>query len=136
LSPSGAEVLRELSAAINADDQERLAQLLHPDVVQYGTRGGIDQDRVFRGREAVLAYWQEIGDVWESQTYEPERVIEAGDAVVVLWLETARSRHSDLEVETNTAGVVRFQEGKIIEITGYMDRDEALEAAGLTDEPD
>jgi ketosteroid isomerase-like protein len=135
MSASGAEgVVRELSAAINSDDQERQADLLHPDVVQYGTRGGIDQDRVFRGREAVLAYWQEIGDTWESQTYEPERVIEAGDLVVVFWREVARSERSDLEVRTDTAGLVRIREGKIVEIRGYMDRDEALEEAGIADE--
>jgi ketosteroid isomerase-like protein len=135
MNASGAEIVRELSAAINSDDQERLVQMLHPDVVQYGTRGGIDQDLVFRGRDAVLAYWQEIGDTWESQTYEPERVIEGDEVVVVLWRETSRSRHSDLDMETNTAGIMRLEDGKIIEIRGYMDRDEALEAAGLGDEP-
>jgi ketosteroid isomerase-like protein len=133
MSASGAEIVRELSAAINADDQERQASLLHPDIVQYGTRGGIDQDRVFRGRDAVLAYWQEIGDAWESQTYEPERVIEAGDVVVVFWREAARSARTDLEVRTDTAGIMRLRDGKIVEIRGYMDRDEALQEAGLAE---
>jgi ketosteroid isomerase-like protein len=128
---SAAEVVRELAAAINADDVQALARLLDPEVVQYGTRGGVDQGRVIRGREAVLAYWDEIGEVWESQTFEPQEVIEGEGFVVALWHETVQIRDSDLEIESSTASVVKVRDGKVIEMRGYMDRDEALSAAGL-----
>jgi pyruvate/2-oxoglutarate dehydrogenase complex dihydrolipoamide dehydrogenase (E3) component len=55
VTPGAGEVVRELAGAINADDVQGLARLLDPEVVQYGTRGGVDQGRVIRGREAVLA---------------------------------------------------------------------------------
>ena len=131
MTPGAAEVVRELAAAINADDVQSLARLLDPEVVQYGTRGGVDQDRIVRGREAVLAYWDEVGEVWESQTFEPEQVIEGGDVVVALWRETARIRDSDLEVESSTASLVKVRDGKVVELRGYMDPDEALRDAGL-----
>jgi ketosteroid isomerase-like protein len=51
--------------------------------------------------------------------------------VVAFWRETGRSRHSDLEVESQTATVFRVRDGLIIEMTGYLDRDEALRAAGI-----
>jgi ketosteroid isomerase-like protein len=126
-----ADVVRELAAALNANDQERLVRVMDPEIVQYGTRGGIDQDRTVRGREAVLDYWSEIEAAWESQTFEADRLIEAGDVVVAFWRERARIRDSDLEVESSTASVIKVRDGKIVELTGYMDRDEALEAAGL-----
>jgi len=124
-------VVHELAAAINADDIQGLARLLDPDVVQYGTRGGIDQGRVIRGREAVLAYWDEIGEAWESQTFEPEEVIEGDGVVVALWHETAQVRDSDLEVESSTASLIKVRDGKVMEMRDYMDHDEALRAAGL-----
>jgi ketosteroid isomerase-like protein len=133
VSGEAADVVRGLMAAINGDDPEGPARVLHREVVQYGTRGGIDQDRVVRGREAVLEYWQEVAEAWESQTFELERLIEAGDVVVAFWHETARGRHSDLEVETDTASILKLRDGKIIELRGYLDRDEALRAAGLED---
>jgi ketosteroid isomerase-like protein len=127
---SAADIVRELSEALNVDDTERMAATVHPDVVQYGTRGGIDQARVVRGREAVLQYWDETAEMWESLRFEPERLLEYEDLVVAFWRETGRSRHSDLEVESQTATVFRVRDGLIIEMTGYLDRDEALRAAG------
>jgi ketosteroid isomerase-like protein len=106
--------------------------VMDPEVVQYGTRGGIDQDRVLRGREAVLAYWDEIGEAWEWQTFEPERVIEGDDVVVALWRETVRIRDSDLDVESSTASLIKVRDGKVVELRGYMNRDEALRDAGMT----
>jgi len=131
VTSDAASLMRELSAALNAGDQDRQYRLLDPEVVQYGTRGGIDQGRVLRGRAAVLGYWQEVAEQWESQTFEPERVIDAGDVVVVLWRETARGRQSDIELESTTASVVKVRDGKILELRGYMDPDEALRDAGV-----
>lgn len=133
MSARAVEVVRELTAALNTGDFERVSTLFDPEVVQYGTRGGIDQDRVFHGREAVLRYWDEVGEVWESQHYEPERLVEGDDVIVAFWRETSRSRHSDLEVESRTASVFKLRNGKVVELRGYMDRAEALEAAGLTE---
>jgi ketosteroid isomerase-like protein len=131
VTPGAAEVVRELSAAWNAEDRERQAQVLDPDVIQHGTRGGIDEGRVIRGREAVLEYWEDIGDTWQSLSFELEGLIEGDDVAVVFWRETARSRHSDLTIGYDTATVFTVRDGRIVEMTGYMDRDEALHAAGL-----
>jgi ketosteroid isomerase-like protein len=128
---TAAEVVRELQDALNTGDRERQAQLLDSDIVQHGTRGGIDEGRVIRGREAVLAYWDDVGDTWQSLSFEIERLIEGDGVAVVFWRETARSHQSDLEIQYDTGSVFRVRDGRIIEMTGYMDRDEALRAAGL-----
>jgi ketosteroid isomerase-like protein len=125
------ELIRELCDALNAGDVEGAAELTHPDVVMYGTRGGIDQDRVFRGRQSVVDYWNDVGDTWAAVRFEPERIIESGDVIVVFWRETARSARSELEIKAETAGVLKVRDGKIAELRGYMDRAEALRAAGL-----
>jgi ketosteroid isomerase-like protein len=131
MSRRGSDVIRELCDALNSNDTERLSRLTDPDVVQYGTRGGIDQRRVFHGRAAVIGYWNEMAEAWESLRFDPERLIEACDLVVAFWRERARSRHSDLELESNTATVFRLRDGKVVEVRGYLDREEALEAAGV-----
>ena len=131
MSRSGSEVISELCDAVNANDVHRLTELTDPDVVQYGTRGGIDQERVFRGREAVMRYWNEMAEARESLRFAPERLIESGDVVVAFWRERARSRHSDLELQSSTATIFRLRDGKVVEVRGYLDRGEALEAAGI-----
>jgi ketosteroid isomerase-like protein len=131
MSTGAEELIRELCDALNVGDIERAADLTHPDVVQYGTRGGIDQDRVFRGRQTVVDYWNDIGDTWAAVRYEPEQIIESDDVIVVFWHETARSARSELEIETETAAVLKVRDGRIVELRGYMDRADALRAAGL-----
>jgi ketosteroid isomerase-like protein len=131
VTSGAADVMRDLAVAINADDIQGVARLLDPDVVQYGTWGGVDQGRVIRGREAVLAYWDEVGEAWESQTFELQEVIEGEGVVVALWHESAQIRDSDLEVESSTASLIKIRDAKVVEMRGYMDPDEALSAAGL-----
>jgi ketosteroid isomerase-like protein len=47
--------------------------------------------------------------------------------------EYRRGRGSGVELETETAVVVAVSGGRVIRIQGYMDRDAALEAAGLSE---
>lgn len=103
------------------------------DVVWFGTRGGLDEDQVIRGPDAVLEYMREIEDTWERFDAEIERLIDVGDTVVALLRETAQARHGDLEVHNATAVIIKVRQQKMVEVTGYLDRDEALKAARLRD---
>ena len=102
-----------------------------PDAVWYGTRGGIDEEIVVTGHEGFNNYMNEIVGVWDDITVELEEFHEAGDAVVVFWTETARSAQSPVELTTQIGMLYRVRGGKIYEARGYLDRDEALAAAGL-----
>ena len=111
------------------EDDAGLSATLDPDVVWFGTRGGLDQAQILRGPEAVIAYMREIREPWEQFDVKVERVIEVGDAVVVLMHETAQSRHGGPEMQSDTAVIIKVRQQKIVEMTGYIDRDEALRAA-------
>jgi ketosteroid isomerase-like protein len=113
-----------------AQDTAALADLLDPEVVWFGTRGGLDESQVMRGPAAVLAYMLEIQEPWDEFGVEVEKVIEAGDAVVVFMRETGRGRHGGPEVQNDTAMIFKVRHERVVEIAGYLDRDEALRAAG------
>lgn len=125
-------IVREFSEAVASADYERFSATLDPDVVMYGTLGGLEQDRVVRGQRAVVDYFREIAETWEQLDATIERVVEAGDVAVVFLRERARSPHSDVEILSDTAVVVEVRNGKIIEVRGYMNRDEALKAARIS----
>ena len=126
-------VVRAFFDLTAAGDFARLSDILDPAVVFLGTRGGLDEKRVLRGPDAVIAYVRdEITDPWEQYDVEAERLIEIGDAVVAFLHETAQPRHGDLEMHSDTAMIFRVRQQKILEATGYLDRDQALEAARLT----
>jgi ketosteroid isomerase-like protein len=132
VSSESLAIVRTFCDAVVADDLNPALDLLDQDVVWFGTRGGLDQDRVLRGREAFVEYLAEVTDLWERFEADAERFIETGDAVVVFFHETGRARHADLEVHSDTAAVFKVRHGKIVEVRGYLDREEALEAARLT----
>jgi ketosteroid isomerase-like protein len=126
-------VVRAFFDLTAAGDFGRLLEILDPDVVFLGTRGGLDEKRVLCGPDAVLEYIRdEITDPWERYEVEAERLIEVGDTVVVFLHETAQPRHGDVEMQSDTAMTLKVRQQKIVEATGYLDRDEALKAAGLT----
>jgi ketosteroid isomerase-like protein len=133
MTPEAQAVVRTFFDLAAGEDFARMSDSLDPDVVWFGTRGGLDEDQVLRGPEAVLAYIREVRETWERFDVEVEQVIEAGDAIVVFMRETAQPRHGSLEVHSDTAVIIKVREQKIVEMTGYLDRDEALGAAGLTD---
>jgi ketosteroid isomerase-like protein len=107
--------------------------VLDPDIEWHGTVGGLDENQVAHGYEELAQAFAENFQAWEKLVLETERYIDAGDSVVVFWHEVARSRHSEQEMETNTAVVYAVRDGRIVEARGYMERAEALEAAGISE---
>jgi ketosteroid isomerase-like protein len=107
--------------------------VLDPDIVWHGTVGGLDEGRVAHGYEELAKAFAENFEAWEQLILETERYIDAGDRVVVFWHERARSRHSEQEMETNTAVIYAVRDGRVVEVRGYMERAEALEAVGLSE---
>jgi ketosteroid isomerase-like protein len=113
------------------DDEARMSDSLDPEVVWYGTRGGLDEARVMQGPEAVLAYLQEIREAWEQYDVQVEQMVEIDDGVLVFMQETAQTRQGALELQDHTAMIFKVRNGKIAEMAGYLEPDEALRAAGL-----
>lgn len=122
--------MRRLFELLPSRDRAALAELLDPEVVWLGTRGGLDAKRVSRGAGAFLDYLEEIEQPWEQLDVDIEQVIESGETVVAFLHERVRGRGA-LELDNDTAMVFRVRAGRIAEAQGYLDRDEALEAARL-----
>ena len=87
-------------------------------------------ERGVYGREEVPRFQEAFGGVWESIRWEPEGFIEAGDQLVTPMTTYNRGRDG-IEVQTRTAWLWSFGDGRIERITFFQDRREALEAAGL-----
>ena len=125
--------MRRANEAFAAGDVETALNLLHPDVEWHGTVGGMDEGRVYRGRDEVVHGFLEYFENWERIELRAEEHIDAGEEeVVVFHHEVARGRQSGAVVETDTATVNTVRDGLIVRVRPYMDRSEALRAAGLS----
>jgi ketosteroid isomerase-like protein len=132
MSEENVKVVREALESSLAGNLERTAQLVDPEVEFHGTVGGLEEGRVAHGLDQIINTFEaEDLEAWEERRLEPEEFIDAGGDVVVLLHEYRRGRGSGVELETDTAIVFAVRNGRVVRIQGYMDRAEALEAAGL-----
>ena len=63
----------------------------------------------------------------------PEEFRDLDDRVLMLGRVVGRGRGSGVEVESPTAFLTTLCDGRIVHVKGFLDWDQALEAAGLSE---
>ena len=125
-------MVRAANDAFLAGDIETALDALDPHVEWHATVGGIDEGRVYRGRDEVVQAFADYFEIWERMEMRADEYIDTGgDDVVVFHHEVAKGRESGVVVESETGSVNTVRDGKIVRVRAYMDRRLALEAAGL-----
>jgi ketosteroid isomerase-like protein len=134
VSQEDLETIRQFYERVNRDDWDGAAELVDPDIEQPGTIGGLEEPRLAHGLSEIREVYERDEEAWGDYRIEPEKLIDAGDQVVVFHREYQRGKSSGIELVTETAAVIDLRGGRIVRIQGYMERDEALRAAGLSAE--
>jgi len=118
----------------NRGDVDALLDELHPEIewqsALHALMGG--QQTVFRGHDGVRRM---IGDLYEALAevhIEMSEFRDLGDGLVAIGRTRIRGKASGVEMETPLAFVTEIRDGKTISIRAYPDREQALEAAGLS----
>jgi ketosteroid isomerase-like protein len=130
MSQENVEVVRRINEQLLATGELAL-DLMHEDVkvLDYDAP---DQTE-YRGHGGVAQWLEEWGAAWDAWSYEPEHYIDAGDVVVMFTRTRAKGRASGVELDREEGVVFKLRDGKIADIAYYNDRDQALEAAGLSE---
>ena len=132
MSQENVEIVRACIEAFQSGNIEMALDALDPEIEWHATVGGIDEGRVYRGREEVVQGFVDYFAVWERMEMRAVKYLDAGEEnVVVFHHEVAKGRESGVVVETDTGTVQTVRDGKIVRVRSYMDRNQALEAAGL-----
>ena len=128
------EIVRQVYVCVNERRWDALAALLDPDVAQYGTVGGLEEGTVVRGSSAIVQLYESETDAWDLQRIEPEKLIDAGDRVVVFQREYQRGRSSGLELVDEAS---RLRALRLEDLDGVARRilDEDLTATGPLHDP-
>jgi ketosteroid isomerase-like protein len=131
MSQENVEVVRRAIEAFSIGDLDGAAQMADPDIeVDWSKSGGVEAG-VYRGPAQVRRFWATFYDVFERIEVLLEELIEHGDHVIVC----DRSRfwgRDGIEVAVRTVAVVTLRDGRITAWRLCRDKDEALDAAGLT----
>jgi ketosteroid isomerase-like protein len=129
------EIVRQVYEAAARRDAETLVALYDPDVeldasvLSVEGQGG----RIFRGHDGLRSLFREWHEAWGQIEYSYEELVDAGEQVISVVTRHARGRASGVEVERPFALLWTLRDGRVVRVVWYLDRTEALEAAGLSD---
>jgi ketosteroid isomerase-like protein len=84
-----------------------------------------------RGPEGLAEGWRDWLEPWDSYHVELENFIGTGDEVISLVRVRAKTTRDAVAVEHESAALWSVREGKISRVRFYLEREQALEAAGL-----
>ena len=86
-----------------------------------------------RGLDEFRRAWRDWMEPYESYEIEPDEAIDAGDSVVMLVRQVAKTRTGGVEVENLGAAVVWVRDRRLHKVEFHLDRDAAMKAAGLSE---
>jgi ketosteroid isomerase-like protein len=128
VSQENVEIVRASFDAMRQGDIETALSYFSEDVVFYPLVAG-----PYHGRAGVVQQWavfmEEFNDYW----FEDEELIDAGDKVVVYWRHGGEGKTSGIQVEHEGGTVFSLKDSRISFARVFLDRAEALEAAGLSE---
>ncbi len=133
MSQENVELVRRCVDAWSSGDRERLAAFLHPEVVFHSAVTNIVGETV-SGPEAILGLLDRWAEDWSSIRWEVDEFIDVGeDRVVTFHRVIAKGRTTGIELDRELGAIWDIRDGLVIREWVYLDRAEALEAAGLSD---
>ena len=134
MSQENVEIVRRSYAAVNrvivsGDLAPFLLEFYDPGV-EYAP---VEEGSVVRGHEQFGEYFRRFLEVWEEFCWELEEVIDAGDSIVSAANMKGRASASGIEITQRVFHVADIRGSKIARLREYLDRQEALKAAGLSE---
>jgi ketosteroid isomerase-like protein len=135
MSQENVDLIMRLADASTRQDVEAFLATLSPDVEWEDAVFWSEPMRVYRGRDEVRQWFERaLIEPWESFQLEVEEVIPASeDRLVAGGFVAGRGRGSGAEVKVHGWLTFWITDGLISRRRVFLDRAEALEAAGLSE---
>jgi ketosteroid isomerase-like protein len=137
MSDENVEIVRRIWEAAERRDMEAVIALYDPAVVLDNSTVPGPLAGVYHGHEGVRQFFQEWLESFEAETYlaHAETFIDAGERVVVGVRHAGRGNASGAEVEMARWNVLKIQAGHVIRVDIFETKAQALEVAGLSEDP-
>jgi ketosteroid isomerase-like protein len=133
MSEENVEILQSLFEAWNRRDFDGVLRYFDPAVEFHPGLLPPGEETQFLGHEGVMDWVRTVNDFWEAVSVEPgQRINIARDRVLTIdrWRFAGRD---GIQVEEELPTAFTFRDGLIVRVDGFTDKDEALEAAGLSE---
>ena len=134
MSQENVENVGDAAAAFNRGDLNAWWEYWAEDIDYRAVEGAPDDHGPIQGKEAMREYVQDWLDTFDDLTFDPLEFIDAGgDQVVAVLRFGGRAKQSGVETDVTFATLYTLRDAKIAVGREYWTREEALEAAGLSE---
>jgi ketosteroid isomerase-like protein len=90
----------------------------------------------YKGRAGILDAWEEWNEAFPNNVFEVEEVVDAGDdRILLLFHLSGKGGISGAQIQQRAGGLYSFKSGMITRARAFSTKSEALEAAGLREQP-
>ena len=127
---------RDAVAAFNrgGDLDAWLDEYWGDDVDYRAVEGALDDHGPIHGKAELRAYLQDWLDMFDDFKMEPAELIDAGeDRVIAVTRLSGRAKLSGVETDLTFAVLYTVRDGKVVRGREYWTKEQALEAAGLSE---
>ena len=131
MSEENVELVRRIYEATNNGDIDAVVLYFHPEI-EFRAYPRYSEG-VYHGKQAVREYIENVWEHFESVRIEVDELLDAGDQVVVVTTQHPVPKRGQQEMTAHLAEVYTIRDGLLAERRPYSTRNEALEAAGLSE---
>ena len=132
MAEENVEAYRRAVEAGNRRDLEAMLKELDSEVEWYPAVVGMGGD-VYRGAEGIRELLGDAGETLPDAFYEVSEIRDLGDRLLAFGRLRAHGKGSGAPTEVPFTQLVHFRDGKATVIRTFLDPQEALEAAGLSE---
>jgi ketosteroid isomerase-like protein len=133
MSQENVEIVRRSTDALNHRDLEGIMENWAADAVVDWSNSRGPEAGVYRGHDEIRAFAQRFLAAWDEARFEIDDPIEVEDDLLVVENVAYLRGRDCIETEARSAWVTTFREGQQTSLTLYQTKQEALEAAGLSE---
>jgi ketosteroid isomerase-like protein len=128
------DAVRRVLEAFNSGEIERVLAAVHPEFEAVVPPELSAEPDTYRGYDGARRYFETFDEAMEAVRFEPERIWEAGETLVVAMRMTARGKQTGIPVEQRFVQLWILRDGRALFVRAFPSLTQALAAAGLPPE--
>jgi ketosteroid isomerase-like protein len=130
MSQENVELVRRGYEAFAQGEIAEALAMFHPDIQVEDHERSLETPTSYHGREGFLTLFATVNEGFSDVRYTPEELTDVKDRVLVEVRRTGRGTASGAQVDERQFHVWDLAGGRAVRFRVYLDRDQALEAAG------